>query len=104
MSSTDYTSKNKISKINDQLNEVKDIMKKNIDDVLERGHNLDELHDKSNDLSVEANLFKRNTVTLKRNMCLKNAKLTFIIICIVLVIIAILAGVIYSQIHINKKP
>merc|ERR1719273_446101 len=42
----------KVMKIQKNLDDVKDVMHKNIEDVLERGENLDELMVKSEDLST----------------------------------------------------
>jgi hypothetical protein len=57
----------KISKIQKSLDDVKDIMSKNIEDVLKRGETLDSLMEKSADLStVSVQFYKK---AKKTNQC-----------------------------------
>ena len=51
------TESDKISKIQKNLDDIKDIMSKNIDEVLKRGETLDSLMDKSEDLSASSKIF-----------------------------------------------
>jgi len=76
----------KIAKIRQQLGEVKDVMMENIDRVLLRGEKIELLVDKTESLEQHAFKFQRNARTLKRQMCMRNAK-WIIAICIVLAII-----------------
>jgi hypothetical protein len=88
---------NKIKEIKNQVNETTEIMKKNIDAVIERGEKLSILEDRTDDLAKEAKLFHGGARTLKRNMCMKNAKLIGIIACIIITIILIIVLAIYSR-------
>lgn len=69
-------------------------MVENIDKVLERGEKFETLYEKSDEMLVEANEFKRGTVKLKNKMIWRLIVIIviIIIILIVIIIIAILAG------------
>ncbi|XP_065186625.1 vesicle-associated membrane protein 7-like [Sycon ciliatum] len=76
-----------MSQVQGQLDELKDIMVKNIDTVASRGERLELLVDKAEDLSHSAMSFKKTSRGLARAMCLKNAKITIIIVVVVLIIL-----------------
>lgn len=59
----------KLSKIQKNLDDIKDIMHKNIDEVLKRGETLDSLMDKSEDLSMTSKQFYKKAK--KTNACCK---------------------------------
>jgi len=59
----------KILKIQKTLEEVKDVMNKNIDEILKRGETLDSLVDKSKDLSAVSKQFYKKAK--KTNQCCK---------------------------------
>jgi len=59
----------KLTAIQKNLDEVKDIMHKNIEQVLNRGETLDSLMEKSDDLSVTSHAFYKNAK--KQNQCCK---------------------------------
>lgn len=63
------TSADKIAKIQKELDEVKDIMSKNIEEVLKRGETLDSLMEKSTDLSATSLTFYKKAK--KTNQCCK---------------------------------
>jgi len=60
----------KIMQVQKNLDEIKDIMHKNIDDVLKRGETIDSLMDKSQDLSNVSLQFYRKA--RKTNQCCKS--------------------------------
>ncbi len=61
------TEADKLSKIQKSLDDVKDIMQRNIDDILKRGETLDSLMEKSADLStVSVQFYKK---AKKTNQC-----------------------------------
>jgi len=62
-------SADKIAKIQKELDEVKDIMSKNIEEVLKRGETLDSLMEKSTDLSATSLTFYKKAK--KTNQCCK---------------------------------
>ncbi|CAD2217364.1 vesicle-associated membrane protein 7 [Angomonas deanei] len=80
----------KITALNDDINQVVDVMMDNMDKVLARGDQLDTIVDKSETLLVHANDFRDHSTQLKRNLCMKNLKLTLIIIAAVIVVIVII--------------
>ncbi|EUD69149.1 synaptobrevin like YKT6 [Plasmodium inui San Antonio 1] len=59
----------KLSRVQKDLDEVKDVMLKNIDDLLQRGEKLDDLMKKSQDLSNSSYQFYRQAK--KNNQCCK---------------------------------
>jgi vesicle-associated membrane protein 7 len=75
-----------VTKVQDQLDELKGIMVKNIDLVANRGERLELLVDKTEDLSQSAMTFKKSSRQLSRAMCMKNCKITAILVFVVLVI------------------
>lgn len=80
----------KLAKVQEDINVVKDIMIKNIDKVLERGEKIELLVDKTEVLDQHALKFKRSSGALRRSMWWKNVKLTIVIVIIVAVIIYII--------------
>ena len=86
----------KIAKIRQQLGEVKDVMMENIDRVLLRGEKIELLVDKTEILEQHAFKFHRGARTLKRQMCMKNAKwicaITMALALIIYIILAIACG------------
>ena len=55
------------------------------DKVLERGVRLEDMADKTQTLREQGSQFSRNATSLKRHFCLRNAKMTFILVVICLV-------------------
>ena len=80
----------KITALNNDINEVVDVMMDNMDKVLARGDRVDNLHAKTVTLSEQANVFSKKSADLKRQMCLRNAKLTAMVVGGVLVVILII--------------
>ena len=62
-------SADKLTKIQKNLDEIKDVMHKNIEEVLKRGETLDTLMDKSDDLSSSSKLFYKKAKD--QNRCCK---------------------------------
>eukprot|EP00758_Cryptobia_borreli_P007885 Tbor_TRINITY_DN5337_c3_g2::TRINITY_DN5337_c3_g2_i1::g.4219::m.4219/K08515/VAMP7; vesicle-associated membrane protein 7 len=91
----------KITAINEEINQVTDIMMDNMDKVIERGDKVDQLHTKSISLSEQAEQFKQKSTTLKRRMCVKNAKMAIMIVAGVFVLALIISmfacGVTFSR-------
>lgn len=76
-----------ISRVHGELEEVKDIMVKNIDNIAERGERLELLVKKTEDLSQSSVSFRKTSRNLARVMFWKNVKLYFIVGGVALVII-----------------
>lgn len=80
----------KLGAINKNVEEVKGIMVSNIEKVLERGEKIELLVDKTEKLNEAGFKFKKSSTALKRQMCLKNAKITAVIVLVVLIIIVVI--------------
>jgi len=66
----------KISSLQEEVDQVKNIMVANIDVILERGEKLDLLVDKTENLSANSVTFRTTSRNLQRAMWYKNMKLT----------------------------
>jgi len=60
------TNVDKISKIKNELNEVKEIIIKSLDQLLERGQKLDDVIEKSQDLSFKSKIFLKRSKDLNK--------------------------------------
>ncbi|CAM9739026.1 unnamed protein product [Bubo scandiacus] len=70
--------------------EVVDIMRVNVDKVLERDQKLSELDDRADALQAGASQFETSAAKLKRKYWWKNCKMWAILIAVVLLIIIII--------------
>ncbi|KAJ7312347.1 Vesicle-associated membrane protein 3 [Desmophyllum pertusum] len=71
-----------------QVDEVVDIMKVNVDKVLERDAKLSELDSRADQLQAGASQFEHSAARLKRKMWWQNCKMWIILIVVIVVIIA----------------
>lgn len=78
---------NKVTEVQGQVDELKGIMVKNIDQITARGERLELLINRTEDLQANAITFKRTSRNLERSMCMKNAKIGIIIAIVVVVIL-----------------
>ncbi|XP_026077689.1 vesicle-associated membrane protein 3 [Carassius auratus] len=85
----------KLQQTQAQVDEVVDIMRVNVDKVLERDQKLSELDDRADALQAGASQFETNAAKLKRKYWWKNCKMWAILIAVVLVIIVII--IIWTQ-------
>lgn len=76
--------------VQSQVNEVKVILKDNINKVLERGDRLDDLIGKTGDLQASADSFQRTSTRVARKYWWKNIKMMIIIGVIVLIIVILI--------------
>ena len=72
-----------------KVDEVVDIMKDNLDNIIKRDDKLGELEKRSYQVKAEAQIFKENTTDIKRKMWWKNRKMCIIIAVVVVVIIVV---------------
>lgn len=77
----------KVSKVQGQLDELKDIMVKNIDDIASRGEKLELLVSKADDLCSESVEFRVRSRGLARSLYWKNIKLILISSIIIIMIV-----------------
>ncbi|KAK2871506.1 hypothetical protein QQF64_002703 [Cirrhinus molitorella] len=80
----------KLNQVQDQVNDVKVILKDNINKVLERGERLDDLIGKTDDLQATADSFQRTSTRVARKMWWRNTKMMIIIGVVVLAIIVLI--------------
>ncbi|KAL4658566.1 vesicle-associated membrane protein 3 [Arapaima gigas] len=73
-----------------QVDEVVDIMRVNVDKVLERDQKLSELDDRADALQAGASQFETSAAKLKRKYWWKNCKMWAILIAVILIIIIII--------------
>ncbi|XP_048877632.1 vesicle-associated membrane protein 3 isoform X2 [Brienomyrus brachyistius] len=73
-----------------QVDEVVDIMRVNVDKVLERDQKLSELDDRADALQAGASQFETSAAKLKRKYWWKNCKMWAILIAVILTIIIII--------------
>uniref|UniRef100_A0A8D0B7P6 V-SNARE coiled-coil homology domain-containing protein n=1 Tax=Salvator merianae TaxID=96440 RepID=A0A8D0B7P6_SALMN len=88
---TNVTSNRRLQQTQAQVNEVVDIMRVNVDKVLERDQKLSELDNRADALQAGASQFETSAAKLKRKHWWKNCKMMIIlgVICAVLLIIII---------------
>ncbi|XP_052286781.1 vesicle-associated membrane protein 3-like isoform X1 [Dreissena polymorpha] len=73
-----------------QVDEVVDIMRVNVDKVLERDQKISELDDRADALQAGASQFEASAGKLKRKFWWKNCKMWLILIAVIVVIIIII--------------
>ncbi|XP_069096309.1 vesicle-associated membrane protein 3 [Pleurodeles waltl] len=73
-----------------QVDEVVDIMRVNVDKVLERDQKLSELDDRADALQAGASQFETSAAKLKRKYWWKNCKMWAILVAVILIIIIII--------------
>jgi len=80
-----------------QVDEVVDIMRNNVEKVLERDAKLNELDDRATTLQQGAEMFDRNAGKIQKKFWFQNMKMNFIIGGVVLVIVIIIIVVIVTS-------
>ncbi|KAM5320593.1 vesicle-associated membrane protein 3 [Glossophaga mutica] len=83
-------SNRRLQQTQNQVDEVVDIMRVNVDKVLERDQKLSELDDRADALQAGASQFETSAAKLKRKYWWKNCKMWAIGISIVVIIIIII--------------
>nr|XP_031531872.1 vesicle-associated membrane protein 2 [Vicugna pacos] len=88
------TSNRRLQQTQAQVDEVVDIMRVNVDKVLERDQKLSELDDRADALQAGASQFETSAAKLKRKYWWKNLKMMIIlgVICAIILIIIIDGG------------
>ncbi|XP_012263154.2 vesicle-associated membrane protein 7 [Athalia rosae] len=76
-----------LSKVHGELDELKDIMVKNIDNVAMRGERLELLVNKTENLTASSVTFRKTSRNLARSLFWKNIKLYVIVALILIVVI-----------------
>ena len=93
----------RVSDVQKQVDEVTTIMQDNIDQALRNQTKAEDLVDRTEDLSNSASMFKKQSTSLKRQMCCKDMKLTMIIVGVVLLIVIIIIIIIVATVPKKKN-
>uniref|UniRef100_A0A914X044 Vesicle-associated membrane protein 7 n=1 Tax=Plectus sambesii TaxID=2011161 RepID=A0A914X044_9BILA len=96
-------SASRVAQLKGQVDEVKQIMTRNVERVLERGERLDQLQDRSEDLNSASQQFRTTAHRVRRRMCCENLKWTIISGIIVSVIVIVLILLILDWAGVFKK-
>lgn len=80
----------KVSKVQQQVSEVKEIMMDNIEKVLDRGEKIELLVDKTENLRFQADNFHKTGRALRRRMWWQNLKMKLVFASFVVIVILIL--------------
>ena len=86
-----------------EMNTLKEIMTENVEKVMERGHNLNELQESCENLEIQANMFNVKCKKVKRKMYFRNKKLQLCIALICLAIFLIFIGILLIYFLVIKK-
>lgn len=76
-----------VAKVQKEVDELKGIMVKNIDSIAQRGERLELLIDKAEDLNATSMTFKKSSKNLARSMCMKNVKMTIILVIVCILVL-----------------
>jgi len=87
-----------VHQVQKEVDGVIDTMKENISKAIEREGKLDDLSKKTDILTEDASIFRDRGRDLRKKMWWKNVKMWIIIIMVALILIAIIVGIIYSQV------
>lgn len=94
---------NNIYSINQQVNGLKEIMRDNVNKVMERDISLHDLETRTQGLEDHANIFQTNTTRVKRFFACQNRKWTIILVSTILIILLIIGLAIGLTVSSNKK-
>ncbi|KAL8617330.1 Vesicle-associated membrane protein [Nucella lapillus] len=81
------TRQDAVVRVQEEVDELKGIMVRNIDQIADRGERLELLVDKTEDLNAHSVTFKKTSRSLARSMWWKNAKIAVIIAIVVIVLL-----------------
>ena len=86
----------KIAAIQEDVNEVKVEVKKNIDKMVEGVEDVEKLQEKSNELKDASKDYKNNAEEVRKITCWQNCKLWIILIVIILIIAGVVLYFIFK--------
>eukprot|EP00298_Acanthocystis_sp_HF-20_P010836 c19076_g1_i4.p1 GENE.c19076_g1_i4~~c19076_g1_i4.p1 ORF type:complete len:227 (+),score=46.38 c19076_g1_i4:27-683(+) len=87
-----------ISKVQTDIEDLKQVVVKSLEKVMERGEKLEVLESKANNLSTQSKRFQKNATSIRRQECWKNCKINIIIGIIILIVLAIIIAAICGSI------
>lgn len=82
----------KLKETQQQVNEVMDIMRVNLEKVMEREENLKKMNNIAEYLTEESNKFEQQAGKLKKKYWWKNLKMLLILIIVSLLVLTIIIG------------
>lgn len=91
------TQYNKLDDTKKQVDTVIDIMKDNIEKVLQRDEKLTDIESRSEELQDGANRFQKVSTKLKQKMWCKNMKFVIVLASIFLILIMIILLIIFKK-------
>lgn len=75
-----------------ELNQVKDIMVQNVEQILSRGERIELLIDKTDNMATQATAFRRGARTVRRQMWWKNSKILALSVLVALLLLYIVVA------------
>eukprot|EP00794_Sanderia_malayensis_P012782 gene12782-14093_t len=91
-----------IRKVQKEVDEVKGVMTKNIEKVLERGERLDILIEKTEDLEASAASFKKSARKVRNKYWWQNTRNCILLIFVILVLLGVIALIILGALVVYK--
>ncbi|KAL5260996.1 hypothetical protein ACHWQZ_G006893 [Mnemiopsis leidyi] len=92
-----------MSELQGQVEDVKGVMNQNIEKILQRGENLEQLQQRTSELNLNANRFQSQAVRLRRKMWWQNQKVVISLIAATLIIVTIVTVIVCWQEGVFKK-
>ncbi|ESO95347.1 hypothetical protein LOTGIDRAFT_232043 [Lottia gigantea] len=92
-----YSSRGKIGHLETEVSEVTSLLRDNVEKVVERGDKINDLQDRTDDLSSSSIGFRKASTKLKRKACWQNCKMTCILILVIAAIIAVIVIVVVVE-------
>ncbi|TPX65946.1 hypothetical protein SpCBS45565_g04782 [Spizellomyces sp. 'palustris'] len=80
-----------------EVNETVDIAQDNIQKLMARGENLEQLQGKTENLATQANRFKKSAKEVRRKMWWQNVKMQVCLACLVLFLLAVVILIVLWQ-------
>lgn len=80
----------KLSKVQSQVANLKNVMLDNVDKVMQRGERLDRLGESSDELAEEAGRFKSRAKAARKAMWWQKCRLQIMIVSVVLIVVLII--------------
>jgi len=87
----------KIKRVQDQVNDVTQVMKENISKVLERGENVSQLQENSEQLSMSSRGFVEGSRRMRRRLWWQNMKMKLFIVAIIALIIIVIIIIVATK-------
>ncbi|XP_037370396.1 vesicle-associated membrane protein 1 [Talpa occidentalis] len=98
------TSNRRLQQTQAQVEEVVDIMRVNVDKVLERDQKLSELDDRADALQAGASQFESSAAKLKRKYWWKNCKMMIMLGAICAIIVVVIVSHLISELQTHTCP